>query len=97
MNPAKSPFRQLCEAARRRGRKRTQKPLSMVQLAKKAGVPTFTLYKACNGTTRFDRTEYLVAGVAAAFGLPEVTVWRAINLTFGRAWKSGGNVLAAAK
>jgi lambda repressor-like predicted transcriptional regulator len=90
---SKSPFRQLCEAARRRGRKRTDRPLSMVQLAKRAGVPVFTLYKACNGTAKFDRTEYLVAGIALAFGVREAEVWRAIEGTFGRSWKHGGTVL----
>jgi len=97
MKPDKSPFRQLCETARRRGRRPGQKPLSMVQLAKRAKVPVFTLYKACNGTTCFDRTDYLVTCIAEAFGVKESAVWDAVEATYGRAWKSGGRILEATK
>ena len=75
-------FRDLVEEFRRRGLRRTQRPRTMLWVARELGISRMHLYNLMAGTRR--PSPWTVAKVARATGYPEEDVVRAVGETLRR-------------
>jgi DNA-binding phage protein len=83
MTPKTSPretFFDLCNAIARQGRAPTEKPMSFIELAKRAGISRSHFYKLLNGQSM--SPDWTIAKIAEGLGVESERVYEAMLASY---------------